>query len=152
MVNTEVALLLLSIIPAAPAPAPTASKVPWLAGPFSFYVENDSLPLAGGDESYTQGLMQLAIGDGQAPRLLSWPTKVMKAATRAPLDLLQGSLQYDKGSSVVLGQTIFTPQNIITYKPRQDDRPFVGHLYAGVASVYQRAGPDKPRWRGSPSV
>jgi lipid A 3-O-deacylase len=147
-VNPVLALFLLSMVPPAPAPVAPVSKDPWLAGQFSFYVENDSLPLAGGDESYTQGLeLQLTMGDGKAPWPIRWPTRIMKAATVTPLNFLQGGLHYDKSSSVVLGQTVFTPQNIITYEPRQDDRPFVGHLYVGVASVYQRDGRDVPRWR-----
>jgi hypothetical protein len=50
---------------------------------------------------------------------------------------LRGGRRFDPGTSLFLGQTLFTPQNIVTYEPRRDDRPFVGFLYAGVSSVLQ---------------
>lgn len=132
MIASLFALVLSTVPQPASNMSPETSGARWLAGPFTFYVENDSLPLAGGDESYTQGLeLHLTLSQDAVP----FPLNVLRRATAGPLDRLQGERAFENGSSFFFGQTIFTPQNIITYAPRQDDRPFVGFLYGGVSSV-----------------
>lgn len=106
-------------------------------GTFTLHVENDTFS-PGGDESYTQGLELLA-------GLEKDPLPFMGRA----LGALAGKRNYRAQTSLVIGQTIFTPQNIVTYEPRMDDRPFVGHLYGGLswgltAPVWTK---DEGRWR-----
>jgi len=114
----SVALLANSVAGAAAPQAPAT----WQPQ-FSFHFENDSLPGAGTDDSYTQGL-ELRVRRGEGWRLLEPLLRTLW--TKEPNDM------FERTASAVLGQTILTPHNVITYTPSRRDRPFAGFLYAGI--------------------
>jgi hypothetical protein len=55
----------------------------------------------------------------------------------------------DEFSSLAIGQTIFTPHNIVTYSPALGDRPFAGHSWVAAESSWVReaseADPEDPK-------
>ena len=94
----------------------------------TLHFENDSLPGGGSDDSYTQG-MELRVGlDGEE----TWKILPVNWIWR-----VRGERPFN-GRNLVVGQTIVTPNNIITYFPRGDDRPFGALLYVGAESVRVR--------------
>jgi lipid A 3-O-deacylase len=132
--SRPLAIIAVVLILTAPPSAAAADVFP---GPFSLFVENDTFS-PGGDESYTQG-MELQV------TLERNPLPFMGRA----LDRLKRGHRFDPlHTGLLFGQTIFTPQNIVTYEPRQDDRPFVGHLYGGLSwDLTKRAWSfDDGRW------
>lgn len=130
------ALLLLSLLAATASASPARTTPPppqQSPGPFTevftLHVENDSIRPGASDNSYTQG-MELRVGlKGDKPlRLLpiDWAWRI------------SDDDQVVSGRSAQIGQTIFTPHNIITYLPRAEDRPFGAFLYVGAESVRVR--------------
>lgn len=116
-------------------PTGGTSTAPPLRWPsfFTLHVENDSAPGAGDDDSYTQGL-ELHTA---APR--DWP--VVTRATRALWQWLPNSSSETPelaANNLVIGQTMFTPHNLLTYFPSPADRPYVAHLYAGMETTLAR--------------
>ena len=97
---------------------------------FTLRVENDSIRPGASDDSYSQGL-ELRVGLARE-KPFSW----------LPLNWLRWNLSkgdsFVEGANFQLGQTIFTPHNIITYFPRPEDRPFGAYLYAGLESIRVR--------------
>ena len=120
-------LFALMSAPIEPAPAPQSP------GPFqptfTLRIENDSIRPGASDDSYSQG-MELRVGlkhDGP----LKW----------LPLNWLWRPQNGDvivEGANAQIGQTLFTPINIITYAPRPEDRPFGAFLYVGAESIRLR--------------
>lgn len=91
--------------------------------PFVLRVENDSIRFIGGaDDSYSQGLSL------HVTRKSEW------GFLKKPLDWVDPRGGSIRGSSLSIGQTIFTPHNIVTYDPAPGDRPFAGYLWLGAAS------------------
>ncbi len=111
---------------ASPAASPTWQPY------FALHVENDSLPGAGADDSYTQGL------ELHAAATRDWP--VIARATRALWRWLPNTSSVTPltTNSLVVGQTMFTPHNLITYFPSSQDRPYVSHLYTGFETTLAR--------------
>ena len=92
-------------------------------------MENDSIRFIGGaDDSYTQG-MQLHVTQRKPWGFLKKP---IKALTPCGAEAPQ--------SHWSLGQTIFTPHNIITYSPPAGDRAFAGFLWFGFSTSLTRLG------------
>ena len=116
-----------------PTPSPAVAEVVDPGTAFVLRIENDSIRFIGSaDDSYTQGLSLHVTRKGQ------W------GFLRKPLDWVApgGS---DRGSSFTIGQTIFTPHNIVTYAPAPGDRPFAGYLWVGAASsATRRRSPANP--------
>lgn len=120
--------LLANSVAAAAAPQTSATWQPQ----FSFHFENDSLPGAGTDDSYTQGL-ELRVRRGEGWRLIE--PLLRPLWTKDPNDI------FERTGSAILGQTILTPHNVITYAPSRIDRPFAGFLYAGIEASRIREDP-----------
>jgi lipid A 3-O-deacylase len=114
-----------------PPPATMQTGATWEKN-FTLHFENDSLPGAGGDDSYTQGL-ELRVRRGEQWRLLE---PVLKR-----LWTKEGADQFERAATGVLGQTMLTPLNVITYSPSPADRPFAGFLYAGIEASRIREEP-----------
>lgn len=124
-----------------PSPAPLVVKPPVVQDTQSAWrpyfivrVENDSLPGAGGDDSYTQGL------EVRVVRRTPWPVlpRLVNAfwGDGANDDL-------ENWSTLVVGQTMLTPHNIITYTPDPRDRRAAAFLYAGFESArFKYSEPD----------
>lgn len=120
---------------------------------FTAHVENDSAPGAGTDESYTQGLDIHVTRDGE------W--KWLSPAVSKLWNVLPGGRPADDPAenvqSFVLGQTILTPRNLITYFPSKADRPFAAFLFTGAeASRVRNTQVDSPsssteKWRLMPA-
>jgi hypothetical protein len=107
-------------------PAPPAGRSS-LQPAFSLHIENDSIRFIGGaDDSYTQGLA-FHIG-----RTRPW------GFLKKPMQWLKPSGLATESSSLTVGQTIFTPHNIVTYNPPAGDRPFAGFLWVGAESSWVR--------------
>jgi lipid A 3-O-deacylase len=119
---------------------------------FTLHVENDSFPGAGADDSYTQGLDLHVNRDGE----WRWLNPLVKKAWNR----LPGSRPDDDdvidARSFVIGQTIMTPHNVITYTPSPADRPFAAFLFVGAEASRIRnddltsADPKNP-WRLRPA-
>ena len=121
----NLSLLALLSAPIEPPPPPPQSPGPFQPT-FTLRVENDSIRPGASDDSYSQG-MELRVGlkhDGPLKWLpLNWLWRVKDGD-----DVMEGA-------NAQLGQTLFTPINIITYFPRPDDRPFGAFLYVGAESI-----------------
>lgn len=98
---------------------------------WAFVFENDLLGIGGSakDRWYTNGLqLMLAFDQGREPELLkplvSWGRWLVPQGC-------QGA-GCTPTMNVVLGQNIYTPQNLGTTAPQPQDRPWAGWLYAGV--------------------
>ena len=126
-------LLLLFAILSAPIATPAESpppQPPQAASPFkptfTLRIENDSIRPGASDDSYSQGL-ELRVGlnrEGPFKWLpLNWLWRVQDGD-----DIVEGA-------NAQIGQTLFTPINIITYSPRPEDRPFGAFLYVGAESI-----------------
>jgi lipid A 3-O-deacylase len=113
-------------------------EVPWYREwrTFSIYEENDAF--TGSDSAYTQGLR------------LTWTVQTWRPVVRAALDVStlgllprveqpcvpQASSDDNPCSSVIvgLGQTIFTPGDLLADTLRPLDRPYAGYLFASVGA------------------
>lgn len=97
-------------------------------GTFSILVENDKF--TGTDRHYTNGfLISYLSGKDNVPGWL-----------RAASQYLPG-VDSDSAfrAGYVLGHSIFTPDDIETVEPIDDERPYAGWLYGGVALVSETA-------------
>ena len=122
-------LMLLALAADDPCKPPPTDAPSNTARPFVLHIENDSIRVfGGGDNSYTQGL-QL-----HASRRNEWG--FMKKVT----DQLRPCHAESGQSSWAIGQTIFTPHNIITYSPPKGDRPFAGFLWVTAGTSFTRLG------------
>jgi lipid A 3-O-deacylase len=110
-----------------PATAPVVAPLPQESGRFTLIEENDALMPRPTDRWYTQGLEL---------NYLSAPIAGTGVAAFLP------SSYFDPGSfrtqrfELVLGQTIFTPQDLRLNPPDPNDRPYAAWLYGGVG-LYQ---------------
>ena len=86
---------------------------------FSLVTENDSYISISGDRHYTNGIY------------FSW-TSEAEAETRsfARHFMLPGPGEWRSG--FFLGQAIFTPENLTSFTPPADDRPYAGWLFGGA--------------------
>ena len=110
-----------------PTPRPTVLERDTPGTPFVLRVENDSIRFIGGaDDSYSQGLSLHVTRAGE------W------GFLKKPLGWIAPRGRIERGSSLAIGQTIFTPHDIITYDPAPGDRPFAGYLWVGAASSATR--------------
>lgn len=121
---------------------------------FTLHIENDStFPGAGTDDSYTQGL-DLRVNRESKKSWLS--PLVEKVWNRIPGSQPKGDGVVDS-TSLLIGQTIMTPHNVITYQPSRFDRPFAAYLYVGAEATRVRLHdrvslPDaKEEWRLQPA-
>jgi lipid A 3-O-deacylase len=115
---------------------------------FSMFLENDALAKwqeDTTDESYTQGLRMTW-------EFAAWPDWVASLQSRvSPLDADTACTpQHTRGSggcgTVIfgLGQTMYSPVNIVSSDLQTDDQPFAGWLF-GTAGLTARKG----RWQSS---
>lgn len=100
------------------------------AGTFTLVSENDSYVTVSGDRHYTNGINFSWTSDPEA-RPLSWADRLM----------LPGSRDAKWREGYFLGQAIFTPENLASFNPPANDRPYAGWLFGG-ARLY-RDGTDK---------
>lgn len=110
--------------------APALSEEP---GRVTVLEENDSI-LSDDDGYYTQGLQFSYLSPGVAE----------DSAWAAPFDWLGGGVlgilpgasdEVSRRYEFLLGQQLFTPENIHLAKPDSDDRPYAGWLYGGIGLV-----------------
>jgi hypothetical protein len=94
--------------------------------------ENDSV-LFDSDKYYTQGLAFVYLG----------PDVAAESAWIGPFDALDALGLFDTGGAgevsrryeVLLGQSMFTPEDTAREDPDPDDRPYAGWLYGGVGLI-----------------
>ena len=92
-------------------------------GIFSLVFENDIF--SGHDANYTNGIRLGWISpETNVPDWLRW------SADWLPLDS-SGNKRY----SVAVGQSLFTPSNILTAAPQPGERPYAGWLYGSVGAL-----------------
>ncbi|MCO5171418.1 MAG: lipid A deacylase LpxR family protein [Planctomycetes bacterium] len=106
-------LVALALCAPAPARADADEVGPRPARAFALTLDNDIF--AASDKHYTSGV-RLALGL-PAPR----PLVARAAASGRTCDL-----------ALVFGQQIFTPENLTSSHPVEDDRPYAGWLYGGI--------------------
>src|SRR5688572_6352325 len=125
-------LLIFGILsaPVEPPPQTPPFDSKWFRPTFTLRIENDSIRPGASDDSYSQGL-ELRVGLAREQPLRWLPLTWLRWKPS------KGD-QFFEGTNFQIGQTIFTPHNIITYHPRPDDRPFGAFLYAGVESIRLR--------------
>jgi lipid A 3-O-deacylase len=101
---------------------------------FTLTEENDSLANPMGshqDRHYTQGIRFILLwGDTNFPKLSAGLNRTVPAFGLTPTAVNFGL--------VVLGQHMYTPENILINPPDPADRPYAGWLYSGF--VVQRRG------------
>jgi lipid A 3-O-deacylase len=98
--------------------------------------ENDSLYFHT-DKHYTQGLRLSYLGPSVQPGdAFDRPFDYLSAFT--PIFAADAA---DRRYALLLGQSIFTPENLQLRPPSTHDRPYAGWLYGGV-SLLQRDGDD----------
>jgi len=111
-----------------PATAPVVVKAPPAeSGRFTLIEENDALMPRPTDRWYTQGLEL---------NYLSAPITSPGVAAILPSTYLDPGSFRTQRFELVLGQSIFTPENLRLNPPDPTDRPYAGWLYAG-AGLYQ---------------
>ena len=99
---------------------------------FTAIEENDSV-LFDSDKYYTQGLEFAYLG----------PDVAADSAWIAPFDALgglglfdaEGAGEVSRRYEVLLGQSMFTPEDTAREDPDPDDRPYAGWLYGGVGLI-----------------
>ena len=98
--------------------------------------ENDSLYFHT-DKHYTQGLrfsdLASSVRSGDA-----WDRPFDFLAANTPVF---ASAESDRRYALLLGQSIFTPENLTEKPPNPRDRPYAGWLYGGI-SLMQKSGSD----------
>jgi lipid A 3-O-deacylase len=110
-----------------PATAPVVVPAPQESGRFTLIEENDALMPRPTDRWYTQGLEL---------NYLSAPIAGTGVAAFLPSTyLFPGSFSTQR-FELIVGQSIFTPENLHLNPPDPNDRPYAGWLYAG-AGLYQ---------------
>lgn len=95
--------------------------------------ENDSVIFGDSDKFYTQGIAFTYLG----------PDVEVDSAWIGPFDLLATLGPFDAGGAgqvsrryeILLGQSVFTPQDTARDDPDPSDRPYVGWLYGGVGLI-----------------
>lgn len=117
------------------APAGLTAPDPLDHGTFSLYVENDLF--AGTDRHYTNGTR------------LAWTTPALAKFSDNPFTgPLSQTLDdipyinrpgYQRNVSFVLGQVMFTPEDIHSSSLVVDDRPYAGWLYTGIGLIWKNA-------------
>ena len=111
-----------------PATAPVVAPLPpQESGRFTLIEENDALMPRPTDRWYTQGLEL---------NYLSAPIAWTGVAAFLPSSYLDPGSFRTQRFELVLGQSIFTPENLRLNPPDPRDRPYAGWLYAG-AGLYQ---------------
>jgi lipid A 3-O-deacylase len=102
-------------------------------GAFSFYIENDTV--AGTDRDYTSGLklnwtsrwIPAHETDSDGKNKKGW---VPSALNRLPFFNTPGD---QRALSILIGQDIYTPENLKRSDLIPDDRPYAGYTYLGFA-------------------
>ena len=111
------------ILAAAPAVADDYGRI-------TLTEENDSIYFDD-DQAYTQGFEFAYLG----------PDVAAESGWAAPFDGLANIGLFDTGSEVsrryqiILGQSIFTPEDTSTEDPDPEDRPYAGWAYGGVSLI-----------------
>jgi lipid A 3-O-deacylase len=114
-----------------------AQDVPWYRQwrTFSVYEENDAF--TGSDSAYTQGLRATVAVQTWAP----WAKKLLSVATLGRGKVEEACSPIDSegdepcGSiSLGVGQTMFTPGDLLADTIRPLDRPYAGYLFASVGA------------------
>lgn len=94
--------------------------------------ENDLFQGRRSDEQYTQGLRLQIVshrpGDPEPYDLLQIPRQLYPAADLKALRF---------GSGVAVGQNIYTPEEISSFTPDPEDRPWAAWLYAAFSTVVE---------------
>ena len=107
-----------------------ATPIPDDSGRFTMLEENDSI-WSGTDKYYTQGLafafLTPGIEDGSA-----WDAPF---DTFADWGLFPSADITSRRYEILLGQQIFTPEDIRLGDPERDDRPYAGWFYGGLGLI-----------------
>ena len=99
------------------------------SGSISFTIDNDGI--VGTDKNYTNGIF-LAYHSPSSPLLSDVaPGSIQQVASFLPFEK-----ETAKGWKIVLGQQIWTPEDIESTTPVEDERPYAGLLFLET-SVYQ---------------
>ena len=99
------------------------------SGSISFSIDNDGI--VGTDKNYTNGIF-LEYNSVSAPLLSSIsPSPIYKVAKFLPMDK-----ETQKGWSFRLGHQTWTPEDIESVEPVEDERPYAGLLYVET-TAYQ---------------
>lgn len=109
---------------------------PWA---LSVYFENDMF--ADTDQNYTNGLKFAWISPDvdeyrESGKLPDWADD---AVARLPM-INRRPVGYKRNIVLTLGQSIFTPQDILRRDLIRDDRPYAGWLYPSVAEIWPSGG------------
>jgi len=94
--------------------------------------ENDSV-LFDSDKYYTQGLEFAYLGPDVAPDS-AWIAPFDALGDLGPFDAT-GASEVSRRYEVLLGQSMFTPEDTAREDPDPDDRPYAGWLYGGVGLI-----------------
>lgn len=96
--------------------------VAYNSGSVSFTIDNDGI--VGTDKNYTNGIF-LAYHSPSSPLLSNVaPGAIYQIAKYLPLDK-----ESAKGWNIVVGQQIWTPEDIESTEPVEDERPYAGLLF-----------------------
>ncbi|MBI4764015.1 MAG: lipid A deacylase LpxR family protein [Deltaproteobacteria bacterium] len=116
----------------------SAEGTPSDSGAFSFYLENDAV--AGTDRDYTSGMklswtsrwIPALETESDDPKKKGWVSSTLK---RLPFFNQPGDR---RALSILIGQSIYTPEDLERSDLITDDRPYAGYTYLGFA-VHQTA-------------
>ena len=93
-------------------------------GIFNVVWENDMF--GGTDQNYTNGIRFSWLSpETSVPQWVDWTSR----------NLLPVANNGHKRTSIAIGQSMFTPQNLTTTLPQPNDRPYAGWTYASVGVV-----------------
>ncbi len=122
-------LLLLSV----PLEAWAEEKRSSSSGTVSLYVENDAL--AGTDRDYTSGMKLIWTSSWAAMHEKRSDDRDEKKGSSSLYDILPffNRPGDQRAVSVLIGQSIYTPEDLERRDLIQDDRPYAGYTYLGVA-------------------
>jgi hypothetical protein len=103
---------------------------------FILLEENDSL-FFNSDKHYTQGLRASILGPDLGPES-AWNGPFDLTGSIAPVFSPDGQAgEIKRRYALLLGQSIFTPKNILLKPPDPRDRPYAGWLYTGVSLLQE---------------
>ena len=127
-----------------------SSEAPCYENKFAFNIlfEND-LWGSGSDKHFTHGsrlsllVARQRVADGK--KCPKDPSRLVAAARGLADTLSWGGLNFETHQlSLILGQNIFTPEDISRSDLILNDRPYAGWLYLGFGLIAEREGPYKP--------
>lgn len=101
-------------------------------GRFSVVEENDSV-LFGSDKYYTQGLEMAYLGP-EVEAGSAWIAPFDALGDLGPFDV-DGAGEVSRRFEILLGQSLFTPEDTARRDPDPSDRPYAGWFYGGIGLI-----------------